>query len=220
MTSVLADAVTHGLGVALSPLVIIVLVMILLSPRSRPNGAAFLVGWLAGLAGLGALIFALGGAGDGAGRPLLDSALNVGFGLLLLGLAARSWMRRHLPHERPRWLTAVDTLTLPKAAAAGCFFAAIYPKNLALTATAASGMASALGSGGAAAYLLFAIIASLTIAGPVLTCLVLGDRITPALTWVQGWLSRHGPAVLILLLAFFGAKLLLRGGVQLAGLAG
>ena len=70
MPTGMLDAVTHGIGVAISPLVVIVIVLILLSPRAVSNGLAFLMGWLAGLVGLGAIILSLGGyGGHRRGRP-------------------------------------------------------------------------------------------------------------------------------------------------------
>jgi hypothetical protein len=44
------DILPLALGVAVSPVPIIAVILMLLSPRARTNGPAFLVGWVAGLA--------------------------------------------------------------------------------------------------------------------------------------------------------------------------
>ena len=50
--SVLTELIPLALVVALSPLSIIPAVLVLHTPRPRPTGLAFLVGWLVGLAGV------------------------------------------------------------------------------------------------------------------------------------------------------------------------
>ncbi|MCU1679158.1 MAG: hypothetical protein JWM93_3916, partial [Frankiales bacterium] len=50
--SVLTELIPLALVVALSPLSIIPAVLVLHSPRPRPTGLAFLVGWLLGLVAL------------------------------------------------------------------------------------------------------------------------------------------------------------------------
>ncbi|MEJ8573853.1 GAP family protein [Microbaculum marinum] len=218
MTSGLLDAVTHGLGVAISPLVIIVLVLILLSSRARPNGLAFLTGWLVGLAALGAVIFALGGfAAGGAAHPF-EGLVKLGFGLLLLGFAWRVWRREQGANGGPGWMSSVDTFGVAKSAAAGAFFAAVYPKNLILTAAAASELAkSSTTAQEIGGYLLFIAIGSVTIAGPVLLYLLLGQRVDPLLRRLDGWLGTHSWAVLTVLMLVFGLKLSISGIIHLAG---
>src|SRR5262245_11029755 len=51
-----------ALGVALSPIPIAAVVLMLLTGRSRANGAAFIVGWVSGLALVGALVLSIAGA--------------------------------------------------------------------------------------------------------------------------------------------------------------
>ncbi|MDI4665033.1 GAP family protein [Xanthobacter autotrophicus] len=213
------DAVTHGLGVAISPLVLIVLVVILLSPRARPNGAAFLAGWLTGLVMLGGIVFAVGGFGSLGDDPRLVAQIDIAFGLILLGLACRSWLRRDRSGGTSRWLSAADRFSVTQAAAAGCFFAAIYPKNLILAAVAASELAALGGNRSILTYLLFVGIGSTTIAGPVMLYLSIGSRVQQELHRAKSWLSAQSSTIMILLLSFFGLKLLI-GGVLKAMAAG
>src|SRR5215470_8795977 len=57
-----------ALGVAISPIPIAAVVLMLLTGRSRANGAAFIVGWVSGLALVGALVFSI--ASTGAARRM------------------------------------------------------------------------------------------------------------------------------------------------------
>ncbi|MGQ3675837.1 GAP family protein [Xanthobacter sp. TB0139] len=217
MTTNLLDVFTHGLGVAISPLVIIALVMILLSPRAKENGIAFLAGWLFGLGALGGVIFMIGGLSGMGHRPVIHGALALTFGLLLFALALRSWGHRKDKQETSRWLSAADHFTPLQAGAAGCFFAAIYPKNLILTAAMASKLAETASPQRIEDYGLFIVIGSLTIAGPVVLYLLAGKTIQPRLDRSKDWLVQHSRQILIALLCFFGARLSIRGLLLLTG---
>ncbi|MGE4371490.1 MAG: GAP family protein [Xanthobacter sp.] len=213
----LTEVFTHGLGVAISPLVIIALVMILLSPRAKEKGIAFLLGWLFGLGALGGIIFMIGGFSSMGHRPGIHGALSLIFGLLLFALALRSWKHRKATQKKSRWLTAADSFTPLQAGAAGLFFAAIYPKNLILTAAMASELAATENASHLGDYGLFIVIASLTIASPVLLYLVAGKAIQPRLDRSKDWLVLHSREILIVLLCFFGVKLSIRGLFLLTG---
>ena len=65
-----------ALGVAISPILIIAVILMLLSPKAHTNGPAFLVGWVTGLAGVSVAVTALSGKA-GLGRAAV----------------ARSWAR-------------------------------------------------------------------------------------------------------------------------------
>jgi hypothetical protein len=68
MGPAIGDVLPLALGVALSPIPIIAVILMLLSPKAQENGAAFLVGWVAGIAGVSIVVTALSGnAGLGSG---------------------------------------------------------------------------------------------------------------------------------------------------------
>ena len=48
MGPAIGDVLPLALGVALSPIPIIAVILMLLSPKAQENGPAFLVGWVAG----------------------------------------------------------------------------------------------------------------------------------------------------------------------------
>jgi hypothetical protein len=50
-----------ALGVAISPIPIIAVILMLLSPKARTNGPAFVLGWVSGLAAVSIAVSALSG---------------------------------------------------------------------------------------------------------------------------------------------------------------
>jgi hypothetical protein len=219
MSSGLLDAITHGIGVAISPLVIIVIVLMLLSPRAVSNGLAFLAGWVAGLIVLGVIIFAVGGYGGAGSRHAYEGAIKIFFGLLLLAFAFHLWLRSRDPKNSggSNWMSTVDTYGVLKSAGTGFFFAAIYPKNLIITAAAASEIAKSSSTGQEIGeYVLFVVLGSVTVAGPILLYMVVGKRIDPQLTRLKAWLTTDSQMILIALMLVFGLKLSIQGIYMLA----
>ena len=85
----------------------------------------------------------------------------------------------------PKWLATVETVSPVKALGLGVALAAVNPKNLILTVGAAAGLAQVAGlstTDAVVAIVVFVVIASLTIAGPVVYALVGGARRRPRST--------------------------------------
>ena len=66
MGQAIGGSLPLAVGIALSPIPIIAVVLMLTSRRARVNGPAFVLGWLAGLAIVGAIVLAVAGAGGGS----------------------------------------------------------------------------------------------------------------------------------------------------------
>jgi threonine/homoserine/homoserine lactone efflux protein len=135
-----------AVGVGLSPIPIVAVIVMLVTPRARVNGPAFLVGWVAGLTLVGVVVFLASNAArandDGEPATWVD-VLKLVLGLLLLVIALRQWRGRRRPGdepEEPTWTRSVDHFTPPKAAGAGVVLSAANPKNLVLVARAARGL--------------------------------------------------------------------------------
>ena len=62
MGAAIGGSLPLAIGLALSPLPIIAVVLMLTGPRPRVNGPAFVVGSLAGLAVIGAIVLAVSGS--------------------------------------------------------------------------------------------------------------------------------------------------------------
>ena len=113
----------------------------------------------------------------------------------------------------PKWMAGIDALKPVKALGLGLLLAGVNPKNLMLAAAAGAGLA-ALGLSTANAIgslIVFVVIASVTIAGPVVYYLLGGDDAKAELDEMKNWLALHNNAVMAVLFLVFGAKLIADG---------
>jgi len=91
--------------------------------------------------------------------------------------------------------------------------AGVNPKNLLLTLGAAVGLAQ-LGlptSDAVVSLIVFVVVASLTIACPVVYYLVGGAHAKAELDSLKGWLALHNAAVMAVLFVVFGVDLIAKG---------
>jgi hypothetical protein len=113
-----------AVGVAISPIPIIGVVLMLVTPRARANGPAFVLGWLIGLGIVGAIVLlvAPSGTSDSGGPATWVSTLKLVLGALLVLMAAKQWRGRPHGDEQaatPKWMGAIDGFNAPKAFGAG-----------------------------------------------------------------------------------------------------
>lgn len=223
MTQAIGDVLVSAVAVAISPVPIVAIILILGSARARATGVAFALGWIAGL---GAVLFLaihvfLGADDPSSGAATSTDWLRVAVGALFVAMAARQWRQRPRDGETPappRWMARVDSMPPPRAALLGAVLSGANPKNFALTVTAGASIAEAgLSSGDSAiALVVFMLLGSLTIAGPVGFYLLDSDRAAGPLESVRRFMSVHNAAIMMVILALLGAKLIgngLGGGI-------
>jgi threonine/homoserine/homoserine lactone efflux protein len=224
MGEAIGQALPLAVGVALSPLPIVAVVLMLVTPRARANGPAFVVGWLVGLAIVGAIVLAVADpadAGDDGEPATWVSILELALGAGLVLLAIRQWTGR--PHEgeeaaMPKWMGALDSFTAPKALGAGAVLSGANPKNLLLAVAAATTIAKTGISGGeqAVAYAIFALIGTIGVAVPVVIFFALGDRAPALLGRLKDWMAHNNAVIMSVLCLIIGVKLI---GDAIAGLS-
>ena len=215
----ISEVLTYAIGVAISPIPIIAVILMLFSKRATVNGPLFLAGWALSLAVVAGVVYAISEASSvDSSNSASDTVswLKIVLGTLLLLLAARQWRGRPAPDaepEMPKWMTGVDAFTPGKAFGIAVLLAAVNPKNLLLTIGAATGLAQlGLSTGDAVvSIVVFVIVASLTIAVPVVYYLVGGDRARTELDSLKGWLAAHNAAVMTVLFIVFGVDLIAKG---------
>lgn len=223
MARAIGGALPLAVGIALSPIPVIAVVLILTSRRARVNGPAFIVGWLAGLGVVGAIVLAFTGS-SGAGRsgaPSWLSWLELVLGVLLLLVAAQQFRRRPRSGDAPAmpaWMTTIDGTTPATALGLAAVLAGANPKNLILAAGGAaiiarSGIAV---SGQAIAYLVFAGIGTISVAVPVAMYFIMGKRSERLLLRLKDWMARYAAAIMAVLCLVIAARLL---GDAISGLA-
>jgi threonine/homoserine/homoserine lactone efflux protein len=215
----IGEVLPLALGVAISPMPIIAVILMLLSPKARTNGPAFLLGWVVGLTIVSVVVISLSGSaglGSGGGDSIAGSLLHILLGLLLIGLALRDWRNRPRPGEQaplPAWMRAIDSVTAVKALGLAVLLSAINPKNLSITVAAAVTIAqeglSAVAT--AIALVIFIVLASLSIALPVVLYLAGGSSGKAALDRLRGWLRANNATVTAVLLLVIGVVLFGKG---------
>ncbi|GAA2418229.1 GAP family protein [Nonomuraea africana] len=216
MGTALGDVLGLAAGVAISPLPIIAIIIILGTPSGRLNGLLFTLGWVVGLFALGAVMLAIGGpaADSTPSKPAAwVGGLKLGLGVLLVLLGARQWHRRPPAGEEaelPKWMAAIDRFSPAKVLGLGVMLSAANLKNAPLTiAAGASISATAIPDAQKVATLaLFVIIASLGLLVPLGVFLITGERAKAMLGNWRGWAARHNIAIMAVLFAVLGLKLL------------
>jgi Sap-like sulfolipid-1-addressing protein len=219
----IGDMLPSAVGVAISPFPIVAMVLVLVTPQARTNGPAFLLGWIMGIAAVGAItLLVAGGAGAEEGSQPANWVLwlELILGVLLLLLAVRNWRERPRGGEDPEtpgWMNALDTITPIKSAGLAAVLAGINPKNLLLVVAGAAAIAQTGISGGqqAVALIVFIAIASIGVGAPLALYFLLGDKSRATLDDLRDWLSRNNNAILAVLFVVLGAKLI---GQAIAGL--
>jgi threonine/homoserine/homoserine lactone efflux protein len=219
MGGVIGDVLPLALGVAISPVPIIAVILMLLAPDARAASIAYLLGWVTGITVVVVVVTLVVDPVDSSepGAPSTFSAvLTLVVGLLFLTLAARSW--RHRPRAgqeptMPSWMGAIAGVTPLKACGLGLLLSAANPKNLALGIAAGS----AIGSGAddvttaAVGVLTFVLVASASIAVPVIGNVVAEQRMRPPLDELRRWLTLHNSAVMSVLMLVLGVDSIGKG---------
>ncbi len=215
----ISEVLVYAVGVALSLISIIAVTLMLFSKRARVNGPVFLLGWVLALALVSGLAYFLADQGDAATSTSASDSIAWGkivFGVLFLLIAVRNWRNRPAPGtqpEMPKWMGGIDALTPAKALGLAVLLAGVNPKNLMLAVAAGAGLAQlGLSTGDSLVSLLvFVIVGSLTIAGPVVYYFVGGDDAETRLNEMKDWLAIHNGAVTAVVFLIFGVDLIAKG---------
>ena len=219
MGAAIGEMLPLAIGIALSPLPIIAIILMLITPKARSNGLAFLGGWMLGLAVVGAIVLIVAdtaGVATSSGPSRTVSLIKLVLGLLLLVLAWRRFGKRPKAGAEapmPKWMRALDSFTPTRSLAIGALLSGVNPKNLILCATAAAGIAQS-GLGGvqqAAVLIVLVIIGSLSLIAPVGVYFAMGDRATKVLDGWKTWLAANNATVMIVLFVVFGVTLIGKG---------
>jgi Sap, sulfolipid-1-addressing protein len=213
MGEAIGQILSLAVVVAISPVAIIAVVLMLVTPRARTNGPAFVVGWLVGLLVVGAIVLLVApdARSESSDPATWVSVLKLLLGATLVLLALNEWRGRPRDGEAaptPKWMASIDTFTAPKVLGAGAVLAGASPKNFLLAVAAAAVIAeSATGGEQAATYLVFALIGTLGVAVPVVIYFAMGGRAAPLLNRLKNWMTHNNAVIMSVLLLVIGVKL-------------
>ncbi|MCS5721269.1 GAP family protein [Herbiconiux sp. CPCC 203407] len=232
MAPIIGHILPLALGVALSSVPIVVMVLILLSPRGRWSGLAYLIGAVVGLAGLTVLFTAVASLlpppPSADESPLFGSIeLVLGAALLLLAIIRLVRARRARraitgsplsaldelaslddappPGATQRWMNKVTTLGPLPSLGVG-FVLMLRPKNLLLTM--AAGVAIAAGGEPLApttiAIAIFVVLGISTLAAPIIFAVSDPERTRRPLQEIHEWIDRNSAVVTTIVLLVLG----------------
>jgi hypothetical protein len=203
-----------AIGIAISPVPIIAVILMLVTPRAQTNGPAFVAGWWLGITVVGGIVLLVSsGTTTNAAEPATwISLLKLVLGVALLLLAIKQWQQRPAPGEQaemPGWMDALDKFTPFKAAGTAALLSGVNPKNLLLAVAGAAAIAQTGISGGeqALALVVFVLIASIGVMAPVALYFLLGSRSQRMLDELKDWLGSNNATIMFVLLLILGVKL-------------
>jgi len=213
-----ADVLPLALAIAASPFPIIPAILLLFTAHPRQTAGAFLAGWIVGIAAVVVLFIALGSVvGSGVQTPTWLAWTRIGLGVFLIGLGLRLWLTRKAKTSTPSWMQTIESATPGRAMRLGVLLSAANPKIVVLAAAAgvAIGTDDLAKDQTVAAVTLFTLIASCTVALPLVLYLCLGERMLAPLHTAKDWLTTHNAAVMSIVIALIGIYLLVAGTGQL-----
>ncbi len=226
MGEAVAYAIPFALGVALNPIPVLASVLILVGQRGLLRGTALLAGALSSLAVVAIVLFALESGADpveGGQTATWVSTLQLLLGLGMLGLAARKWGGRPGAGEgaaaMPGWMSAIESLTPLRSAAAGVALMGLNPKNIMITAGAVTSIVAtdASPSSQAVGLAVFVLVACSCVGLPVLVTALFGARASHGLGVVRDWMQRHHKVILAGILVVLATVLLVDAISALSG---
>jgi hypothetical protein len=219
MGQTIGEILPLAIGIAISPVPIIAIILMLITPKARSNGLAFLGGWMLGLAVVGTAVLLAAGGADVAtsnGSSKTAATIRLVLGLVLLFAAFRQWRSRPQPGEEaplPKWMKSLDTFTPGRSLAIAALLSGVNPKNLILTASAAATIAQSgiTGFQQAVVLVVLVLIGSLGIIAPVVVYFAMGEKAAGVLGGWRVWLAAENATVMFVLFLVFGVMLIGKG---------
>jgi threonine/homoserine/homoserine lactone efflux protein len=216
---VIGDILPLALTVAISPIPIVAVILSLLAPRAGRASLGFLLGWLAGIVVVCVVVVVIAaaiGLSNHGGGSTAGAIVKLVLGAGAVLLAGRQWRSRPRPGaepKAPKWMAAIDTMTLPRAAGLAFLLSGVNPKNLAMILAAGVSIGSADLPVGqiVVAVAIFTVLAGCTVALPVIAYAVARERARGALTELRTWLVAHNAAVMTAVLGLIGVVLIGKG---------
>ena len=225
MGQAIGSTLPLAVGVALSPVPIIAVVLMLTSRRARSNGPAFVIGWLIGLAVIGAIVLSVAGPAGASksGSPATwVSWVKIVLGAGLLLVAVRQFRGRPKDSDEaalPKWMASIDSMKPLPVLGLAALLGGVNPKNLLLAVSAGASIAQTGISGAdqAIAYAVFALIGTIGVGTPVVIYFAMGERSAKMLAALKDWMGRHNAVIMSVLCLIIAAKLI---GDAISSLAG
>lgn len=210
----IAELVPPAIGVALSPLPLIAVVLMILSPDGRGRSVGFALGRVGAVLAVVVVMAVLSDLitrGEGGSRIGAVIRLVLGSTFIVLGiLKLRSRTKAGADPEVPGWMQAIERMPPSRTLGIGFLISAVNPKEVIFSIAAGVVIGSATVPAGqmAAATGVYVLIATITVVAPVVASLVFGDRARSWLRPFQIWLVRHHAVIIAAVLFILGAVMI------------
>jgi hypothetical protein len=188
---VVLDLVIIGLAITLEPLTIVAFILILGAEKGIRKGLAFILGWLACLVAVIAVVLLVtGGKPPEPHTAPSNAALAVkaALGIVLIAFAIRQWRRKERPHKQPTWMARLDRLSLWAAAGLGVF---LQPWSLVAAGAATVVQAKLTTAGDYLALVLFCLLATSSFLVMELYAAFAPEAASARLGLVRKWIDNH-----------------------------
>lgn len=218
---VLADLLTIGIGVAISPLAIVAVILMATSGKGRSNGTAFLLGCYAFSVFFVSVLVLIGrstGTEEADSGPhIAVDVIEIVLGGFLLALAVTQWRKRN--HSgTPKWMSALDGLSIWKAFIVGILISGpLSPKDLPLLIAAGGRISQADLAVGeiVTVILIFGLIGIIAITIPWLISVISPSKVEARLSGARDWLVANHSVIMTVLFVLLGFKLIGSGVADL-----
>jgi hypothetical protein len=205
-----------AIGIVLCTSPVLAVVLLLVTTRPRRVSTLFLAGWSAGILTVAGVVVGFVDTSVRRGLPPTAAALaRIALGVILALFAVRAWRRRRSDRSPPKMLAKVASWSGRRAFTVSFALGAVNPKTFALTVSGATAIlgASALAFEQAVAVLVFAAVASVGVATPIVLHAVGGPSVTRQLERAARWVRANGKLLSAGVLALL-AVMLLSAGVR------
>ena len=202
------DLVIIGLAITLMPVTVLAFGLILGAEKGLRKGLAFILGWLACLVAIIAVVVAFtGGNPPKPSTAPSDFALAVKalIGAFLIWFGWRHWHRESQPHKQPSWMARLDHLSLWAAAGLGAF---LLPWSLVAAAAATVVQASLSTAGDWLALMFFCLLATSSFLVLELSAVFAPEAVAVRLDRFRGWIDRHQDQAIVIGALLVGGWLL------------
>lgn len=222
MNDAILNMLPSAIGVMVSPLPIVLMILILMGDKAKVNGGAFLAGWIIVVFAVGFVGLNLIGANqDSSGPSHVALIVQLIAGILLLFLAGKNWMSRpkgNKPVQTPGWMNGVNKMHWYVAFGMAILLGGVNPKNLALILGGVAAIVEAnLNTMDSYITLtIFVLIASLSLAVPLIYVLIAGERARKLLLKLKGWLIKYNAVIMAIVLFLLGLKLAIQAITELS----
>lgn len=217
MLELIVELLPQAVGMAASPLPLIAVLLMILSPNGRGRSIAFAAGRVLAVLATAVVAASLSElATQGAGGTRTGAAIRLVLGVVFVVLALSKFRARPkdaAEQKTPQWMQALDGMQPAKALRTGFLVTAINPKELIFGIAAGVVIGSATLPLGevAAALLIYTGIATITVVLPVAAYLIIGTPVRGALEPVRTWLVRYYNIIIAAVLAIIGAVMIGKG---------